>query len=260
MNKKEAYSILDALAEGCSPFTGEVLQDHPILNERRVIRALQIALDALNVRDDSHRQQAAPANSPLEPDSMLGILAAMQAAGIIPSKSKLTKFLLGSKSLKVSEFVKHPLYGVLSQQYTYTSLKPLVADVVQNNTALKAALAGMDTAAAKATEKPWDRVDYFDKPTFSTLSPKAIEQLKAKIEGLGIVKQPPILSDYIIQARIIFPRAYEPWSETELGYLAKALHYTNDLKLLASCFQRGENSIRSVGKRLVYEDKVNPVK
>ncbi|WP_162055407.1 hypothetical protein [Pontibacter pamirensis] len=256
MNREEAYTILDALAEGCSPFTGELLEDHPILNERKVIRALQLALDALDVKSHGSQQQpASVAASPLEPEMMFNAIEAIKEAGIVPSKSKLTKFLIGSKSFKGSEIITHSLYSALRQQYTYTSLKPLVAKAVQNNKALAAALPGTHTAAAK--DKPWDHIDFFEQPTFCTLSHKAIEQLKGKIEAIGIVKQLPILSDYIIQARIIYARAYEPWSETEQEYLAKALHYTNDLKLLTSCFQRGENSIRSVGKKLIFEGKVN---
>jgi len=31
------------------------------------------------------------------------------------------------------------------------------------------------------------------------------------------------------------------------------MEYTNDLKLLAECFQRGEGSIKSSGQRLIFE-------
>ena len=49
MEKETAINILEALANGCNPQTGELLENESILNERNVIRALQFAIDNLNV-------------------------------------------------------------------------------------------------------------------------------------------------------------------------------------------------------------------
>ncbi|RIJ42653.1 hypothetical protein [Pontibacter oryzae] len=251
MNKEEAYIILDALAEGCSPFTGEFLENDSILNERKVIRALQVALDALNVRPFPNQQMTPKSTTPVDVKTVLAVIIVMKAANLVPSISKIAKYLLGSKQFKNSETVRHELYGSLRHEFTYTSLKPIIAQLAKENHDISTAL------VASSKVKPWENVDYFEQPTFCTLSDKAVNQLKEKITELGIQKSPPLLSDYIIQARTIYPRAYESWSEKELEYLSKALKYTNDLHLLSSCFQRGENSLRGVGKKLIYECKVN---
>ncbi|AKD04936.1 hypothetical protein POKO110462_22805 [Pontibacter korlensis] len=251
MNKEEAYIILDALAEGCSPFTGELLENESILNERKIIRALQVDLDALNVRPIPNQQLSPKSATSVDVKTVMAVTGVMKAASLVPTVSKLTKYLLGSKQFKNSEITKHELYGSLRHEFTYTSLKPIIAQLAQDNHDISAAL----VVAPKV--KPWDNVDYFEQPTFCTLSDKGINQLKEKITELGMQKHPPLLSDYIIQARTVYARAYEPWSAKEFEFLSKVLKYTNDLQLLSSCFQRGENSLRGVGKRLVQEGKVN---
>ncbi|MEJ8756811.1 hypothetical protein WG947_07395 [Pontibacter sp. H259] len=251
MDKEEAYNILDALAEGCSPFTGEQLENDSILNERKVIRALQIALDALNTRPTSKQQSSTTVQDSVEVKTVMTIIEVMKAANIEPSVSKVSRFLLGSKQFKESNITQNGLYGSLKHSFTYRTLNPTISQLAKDNNDITTAL----TTSPK--EKPWDSVDFFEQPQFCTLSEKAIDQLKNKINELGILKQPPHLSDYVISARTEYARAYEPWSSKELEYLGKALKYTNDLQLLSVCFQRGENSLRTVGKKLIYEYKVN---
>jgi len=247
MNKEEAITILDALAAGCSPFTGELLADHPMLNDRKVIRALQMALDAL-ASVTTTKTQPKEAVAP-EYKTLVAALEIMKEAGISPSYSKVTRFFLGSRHFKNSKLLQSNLFGSFKYTFSYETLKPIVLKFFEENRELLAA----NRPAERS--KPWDTIVYFQQPKFCKLSDKAINQLKDKITALGIVKQPPILSDYIINARIVFPRAYEPWSEQELEYLTKAILYTNDLQVLSSCFQRGERSLESVGKRFIYEGK-----
>jgi hypothetical protein len=47
MNISETITILDALASGCSPVTGEQFPEESVLNTREVIRALQISINEL---------------------------------------------------------------------------------------------------------------------------------------------------------------------------------------------------------------------
>ena len=78
--------------------------------------------------------------------------------------------------------------------------------------------------------------------------------MKEKINELGVVKTEN-LSEYIQNARVNYPRAYESWSEVEKELLSKAIKYTNDLDLLSECFQRGKGSIESCGQRIIYESQ-----
>lgn len=56
MYLNKSISILEALASGCSPDTGEVLEDG-ILNDRDVIRALQFAIDELKKQEPVKKKQ-----------------------------------------------------------------------------------------------------------------------------------------------------------------------------------------------------------
>ncbi|AKQ46413.1 hypothetical protein TH63_13530 [Rufibacter radiotolerans] len=104
-------------------------------------------------------------------------------------------------------------------------------------------------------DKPWNSISFFTEATFCKLSAKAIDQLKVRIDDLGIHKPTETLSENQQPARLAHPKAYEPWTEKETEYLAKALSYTNDLQVLSSCFQRTESSLSSMGKKLIYEGK-----
>ncbi|WP_297334635.1 hypothetical protein, partial [Flavobacterium sp.] len=100
----------------------------------------------------------------------------------------------------------------------------------------------------------YKKIDFFQKKVFNNLSENAIKQLKEKISKLGIIKTEN-LSEYVLNARKNYPRAYESWTDVEKELLLKALKYTNDLDLLSECFQRGKNSIESMGQKLIFESK-----
>jgi hypothetical protein len=103
---------------------------------------------------------------------------------------------------------------------------------------------------------PYREIDFFQKARFNNLTAAAIEQLKSKINDLGVLKTEN-LSDNIVQARIQHPRAYESWTEKEIDLLRTAIKYTNDLDLLSECFQRGRNSIEAMGQKLIFESQSN---
>lgn len=150
----KTIKILEALVLGCSPLTGEMIDNDNILNEKEVVRALEIVINYLKTNET-------PTNSDIE-------------------------------------------------------------------------------------------IDFFQNKIFNKLSDKAIKQLKSKIDELGIIKTDN-LSINIQNARAKYPRAYEPWTDTEKELLRKAIKYTNNLDLLSNCFQRGRGSIESCGQRLIYE-------
>jgi hypothetical protein len=164
MDKNTTIEILEALASGYSPKTGEMLPDESVLNEREVIRAIQIAIDELK--------------------------------------------------------------------------KDTVTKIVQK----------------KQKDEKYKEIDYFKTEKFNTLTEAAIQKLKVRIETLGIQKTEN-LSENILKARILYPRAYEPWSSEEKELLTKVIEYTNDLEILSECFQRGKGSIETFGQKIIYESK-----
>ncbi|MDI9256862.1 hypothetical protein [Flavobacterium sedimenticola] len=172
MDKTRTIEILEALVSGRSPKTGEIIGGYSVLNERDVIRALQIAIDELKISN----------------------------AGNVSEK-------------------KQP-----------KEKKP-------ENTAYR-------------------EIDYFKKEKFNKMSPELINRLKKRINDFGITKSEN-LSEYIINARKNYPRAYEPWSEQETELFVEAIKLTNDIDLLSECFQRGNGSIESYGQKIMYENQNN---
>ena len=57
MDKSKAIEILQLLADGMQPMTGEQLEKHHVINEPDVIRALNMALGALSLDDRQGRPQ-----------------------------------------------------------------------------------------------------------------------------------------------------------------------------------------------------------
>lgn len=168
MDISRTIQILEALVSGCSPKTGEVVAEDSVLNERDVIRALQIAIDELKLLSPKESQTVA-------------------------KKEKADKNL-------------------------------------------------------------YKEIDYFKKEKFNHLSSETINKLKSRVRDFGVTKTEN-LSDYIINARTNFKRAYEPWSDDEKELFAEAIKYTNDVDLLSECFQRGKGSIESFGQKLIYESQ-----
>jgi len=237
MDKDKTIEVLEALASGCSPTTGEVINDN-ILNERIVIRALQAAIDFL-------KNEAA--NSQFEVDidanDINNAIAAFKAENLNTSANKLTEFLLGTRKFKNNSLVSNPLYGKYFNKYSQGQLLDFFGKYFTEN--------DLGNSPKKDLYK---EIDFFQKEIFNRLSVNAVNQLKEKVNELGILKTEN-LSEYIQNTRINHPRAYESWSEKESTLLRKALEYTNDLDLLSICFQRGKGSIEAVGKKMFYDSQ-----
>ena len=235
MDKDKTIEVLEALASGCSPTTGEVINDN-ILNERIVIRALQAAIDFL-------KNEAANSQFEVEIDAndINNAIAAFKAENLNTSANKLTEFLLGTRKFKNNSLVSNPLYGKYFNKYSQGQLLDFFGKYFTEN--------DLRNSPKKDLYK---EIDFFQKEIFNRLSVNAVNQLKEKVNELGILKTEN-LSEYIQNTRINHPRAYESWSEKESTLLRKALEYTNDLDLLSICFQRGKGSIEAVGKKMIYD-------
>jgi hypothetical protein len=237
MDRNKTIEILDALASGCSPITGETINES-ILNERIVIRALQAAIDLL-------RDKTVNIVSEIE-ISEKDIKAAIQLykqQNQNPTSHKLTGLFLGTRKFKNNSLITNELYGKYREQYTEGQLLDFFSEYFAEN-----------KLTSKIKTDLYSEIDFFKKEKFNRLSENAIKQLKEKVNELGIEKTEN-LSEYVLNARTIHPRAYESWSDKEKTLLSKALEYTNDLDLLSTCFQRGKGSIEACGLKIIYESK-----
>jgi hypothetical protein len=178
----------------------------------------------------------------------------MHQADIYPSSAKIARFFLGSRGFKNESVTRNKLFGKFRGRFTYDTLKPFVEQLLLENPHLKRSYKSSSGLPSQEKEvKPWAQIDYFQREYFCQLTDKAINQLKDRITGLGIIKIPETLSEAIIQIRIKHPRAYEPWSEKEIEYFCRALRYTNNLEILSVCFQRGQSALESLGKKLIFK-------
>lgn len=241
MDKNRALEILEALASGCSPTTGEVIINDSVLNERNVIRALQIAIENLKRENQNDFQQSIVIDETIIKSAIE--LFNENKRGV--SDNSLTGFFLGTRNFKNKNLISNPLYGKFKDEFTKGQLLDFFNQYLTENNLTK-----------KRNHKYelYKEIDFFEKEIFNTLSDKAIEQLKEKITDIGVLKTEN-LSESVQNSRINHPRAYETWSEAEIELLRKAIKYTNDLDLLSKCFQRGKGSIKSYGQRIIYESK-----
>ncbi|MCL3782690.1 hypothetical protein EMN47_20075 [Prolixibacteraceae bacterium JC049] len=235
MDTHKTVEILEALASGCSPSTGEMIANESVLNERSVIRALQIAID--NIRANQLREV-----SGVEIDEAVikRTIELFKRTKQSLTPNKLVDFFLGIKTIKNGMLISNQLYGMYRSVYQKGQLLDFFTQYL------------LDNNLTKSKNNAYRRIDFFEKETFNKLSGEAINQLKQNIEKLGVLKTDD-LSEYVRNARINHPRAYEAWSQSEKSILSKVLKYTNDLELLSECFQRGKGSIRSYGQKLIYE-------
>lgn len=239
MEVSKAVQILEAIASGCSPSTGEIIPDENILNDRDVIRALQIAIDHLKFPKSSVlgivniRQMDIDEAIYLFRDQRKGV-----------SSNNLASFFLRTRSFKNPKIISHKLYGKYNGIYTPGQLIDFFTEYLSKN--------GFFPGNILKEPPPYRQVDFFQKEKFNRLAPAAVEQLKEKIEELGVLKIEN-LADYVQEARKEHKRAYEKWSEKEIGLLKKAIEYTNDLDLLSECFQRGRASIEGTGQKIIWE-------
>ncbi|WP_420320959.1 hypothetical protein [Flagellimonas sp.] len=240
MNIDKTKEILQALASGCSPTTGEMIENESVLNERDVIRALQIAIDNLKANEPQTISDVE-----IDETDIKSVISLFKEEEQNPTSNKLVGFFLGTRKFKNETLVSNRLYGKYRNLYQKGQLLDFFNQYLVDNK-----LANRNNRK----NNPYKEIDFFQKETFNRLSEKAINQLKEKVDELGILRTEN-LSEYVQNARINHPRAYESWTDMEKELLNKAIEYTNDLDLLSDCFQRGKGSIESCGQRLIYESQ-----
>jgi len=254
MKIDRTIEILEALASGCSPQTGEIIEKDSVLNERDVIRALEKSISELERINNSENE----VNENINIASDLKInnieiektIKLFQSVECNPTYSRLTHFFLKSKDFAFPLLNSNDLYGKYFGYYTKQDLHKLFKHyLIENGFSLYGKI------KKERKPQPWQEVDFFEKEKFNNLTDKAIEQLKNKINEIGIIKTEDI-SQATIRFRAKHFRAYETWSDNEKELLNKAMVYTNDVNLLSECFQRGNGSIKSCGKRMIYARKI----
>ncbi len=240
MDINKTIEILEALASGCSPTTGEMIENESVLNERNVIRALQIAIDNLKISESQIISSVE-----INETDIKSVIDLFKEEEENLTSNKLVGFFLGTRKFKNETLVSNQRYGKYRNLYQKGQLLDFFTRYLADNNL---------TNRNNRKNNLYKQVDFFQKETFNRLSEKAINQLKEKVNELGVLKTEN-LSEYVQSVRINHPRAYESWTDTEKDLLSKAIEYTNDLDLLSECFQRGKGSIEYFGQKLIYESQ-----
>ncbi len=234
MDRHKTIEVLEALASGYFPTTGAKLENDSVLNEREVIQALHVAIGLLkNFQLQKFNVVRIPRS---EIESIIDLFG---KEDLKITAYRLADFFSGGRMLGNKTLESNELFGKYQDFYTKGGLWDFFNQYLSKHKQSK-----------KRIRTNSKEIDFFQQKTFNKLSEKAIQQLKDKVNELGILKTEN-LSEKIKEARLTRPRAYEAWSEKEKELLKKALEYTNDLNLLANCFQRGKSSIEFLGKKII---------
>jgi len=250
MTPKEALLILEAMADGCSPLTGEVLPHDHLLLDESVMEAVLIAIEAMRGKPAS--ATAKPARNarsatPLGPDQAMPLedvdlpdddlmlaVSLYRAHDTNPTANRIAALLCGTPAVKIAELVQHPLYGKYAARYQKAQIVPWLDEwILKNN---------INPPTVKEIHP------YFAEPHHNRLSERAVEQLKEKVVAIPIVRVEG-LSEELIERRKTLPRSHEPWPEEEMRLLKKAIEFTNDLPFLSQCFGRSELAISAQAEK-----------
>lgn len=243
MTLNETLKVLEALASGCSPTTGEMLEKESVLHERSVIRALQIAIDTLKKGDDLQGHSVH-----IESEEIHAAMRLFEGQQQKPTANRLISFFLASRNFRNYHITKHPLYGKYQNDYQKGQLLDFLNAFFEAN--------GLSKSGS--TREEIKEIAFFQGEVFNRLSESALAQLKEKVVALGVLKTEG-LSESVLASRKKYPRAYESWTEKEKRLLERALQYTNDLELLTQCFQRGKGSILAMASQLLPQaEQPNP--
>lgn len=231
MDLKETIEILQSLALGIDPESGESLAENSVLHHKKVHSALLIALYSLETELTKAEGELIPED---EIEKALEALATGDYSG---SPNQLTGFFLGNRAFNKGNPTSHDLYGRYDSVYSKGQLLDFFMERKEK---------------VKLADEPWREVSFFEEPKFNRLSERALEQLRERVDAIPI--QRTDLPNYMLRIREKYPRAYEPWIQDEVYLFSNALKYTNDVEVLAECFGRSNNSVKSFGKRFLYEN------
>ncbi len=276
MTSSHAFQILDALSAGVDPQTGEALPENSLLYRREVIRALQMAQDALWQLGNRFSDQASQATSQevvLPEESSLPVPVSKDEAGeeesdgkkkeVVPavierglmlraieeaaeqsdrrlSPAALARWLLGRGNLERAGRT----FGALQSQYGYPQIKATTDAFFSNHPEL-----------VEPRLRPWDDEPVALDPLFNRLSERAVVQLRSLIAALPHSKARGG-AGYIQAARERYPRAFQPWSAEEIRLLERAVSHTNDLQFLSHSFGRTQASLLEQIKRIRYRQRI----
>lgn len=244
MIDEKQLDILEALALGFSPITGEVLGENSIVRDASVVSALREIVDKLKNKSADLSDEIN-----ISENQISVVVELFKSCNVTVTANRLASFMLGLKKFKNQLITSHELFSKYDGIYKLGQLSDYFTEYLS-----KMSQGNNYSEYKHKDQDALKKIDFFQKPVFNTLTQTDIKQIKNKVREIDF-KKADNLSDYIIKARIRYPRAYEPWTAYEVDLLKQAIVQTNELEILSTCFQRGGGSLESRGKKIIFESQ-----
>lgn len=249
MTTQDLLSIVDSLRSGIDPLTGQRVDANSCLFSSAVKSSLT------RVRNIALEQAAKP-NATLDSATVQELIGELTQLGFSVAPEQLAKIFLGSRSVTSLEIRALPAYGKYRSTYSRRALLNIIKEMNKaEKWELQSSQANVKLAVQNRPEQPWENEPFFTEAAFDHLSPELADDFANQIDALGLSKTTEQLPEYMSKARTTLPRAYEPWTKAEKALLVEAMCYTNQAEKIAELFGRSTNSIRSMGKQLIYTSR-----
>ncbi len=246
MTAPALLEILDALRAGVDPRTGETFtRTESCLREPVVRRALNQLIRSI--------AKPEPAASAEIPEKVIqSACTALRELGYSPCVTQLAKIFIGSRSIADRSLKGLLAYNKYRGCYTRQQIHN---QLMEFHRQYPEVLLEFPEKHQRTVHEPWLEVDFFRTKEFDQMDEAKEAELKAAVRALGLRKQDDRIPAYMAQARLNYPRAYEPWGRDEQALLIEAMCYTNSLDRLAPLFGRTARSVERMGQRLIFESK-----
>jgi len=246
MTAQSVFEVLDSLRNCVDPRNGEVFRkEDSCLADPAVRRSLNELIKKVNLPDE-------PATADISDAIIESTCTGLRELGYTPCAAQLVKVFIGSRS--IADRSIRGLHGYKKFRGVY-SRPQILARLVAYGRQHPEVLAESSRVVKKTVKEAWRTIDFFRTDNFDKLEEEKYDELKVALHALGLHKQHDRLPEYMVRARITYPRAYEPWGKAEQALLIEAMCYTNDLARLAILFARSEASVERMGQRLIFQSK-----
>lgn len=244
MTTQTLLDLLHALRANVNPLTGEPVGEESRLREPDVRASLNRLIRAVNEK----RQETVEIPEQMITDACRDL----RELGYAPSVGQLAKVFIGSRSIVDRRLKGIPAYNRFRGVYTRKMIHEFL---LAYHRQFPDRLPEYPPKGRATVHQPWKAVTFFEEETFNNLEKAKATELYRAVRDLGLRRPADRLPEYIVRARVNYPRSFEPWTREEQALLVEAMCYTNDQDKLADIFGRTPTSVILAGQQLIYDSK-----
>lgn len=237
MPLQTTLNLLDALYQNTDPISGEKLPNNSIFQHSSVRYAVA------NLRSTLRNAHNEMKTEKVTPELLASLTQILAELGYPKNATQMLHICRGSRRVVDPKLRSLAIFGRFRGQYSKVELKKQIDTFLAQE------------GSSKITEHPWEAEPFFSETPFDRLNASNALKLQQEIWELGLRKPTEKLPAFQGKARQRYPRAYEPWTKAEKALLLEGMCYTNQLQVLSPIFGRGEQSLKKVGQRLIWESR-----